>query len=418
MTRVSISPGETLSLGVVEVPGSKSHTIRALFVAATARGQSQLYGPLDADDTVAARTALRALGGTIVEQASSWSVMGTNGRFTPSPAAVDVGESGLTARFTLALAAVVNGRTVVTGRGRLPDRPMSGVLDAIRAQGAEVGRSYPWTVIGRGWIPGGDVEVSAEESSQMVSAVLMTAPLARSETRLHRKGGDRSLGYLDISLDVMRHFGATVEVAESSFVVSPGGYESTTYEIPPDASTAVYPLVAAAVTGEQVTVPGRFGDQPDLRVLTALEQMGCQVDLTDAGIKLRGPEELAGISIDMADAPDSSIALAVACALADGPSRIEGLGSLRLKESDRLAALASELTRFGCRVDEGPTWLTIYPARPRPATFSSHNDHRIAMSLALLGLVQEGIGIEHPDAVNKTWPGFWNWVQSTGASVV
>ncbi|MDH3463780.1 MAG: 3-phosphoshikimate 1-carboxyvinyltransferase, partial [Acidimicrobiia bacterium] len=262
-----------------------------------------------------------------------------------------------------------------------------------------------------------DLEVSAQESSQMVSAVLLTAPLAQSETRLHRRGGDGSLGYLDISLDVMRHFGAPVEVAEFGFVVAPGGYESSAYEIPPDASTAVYPLVAAAVTGEQVTVPGRFGDQPDLRILAALEQMGCEVGLTDTAITLRGPEKLAGISTDMADAPDASIALAVACALADGPSRIEGLGSLRLKESDRLAALASELTRFGSRVDEGPTWLTINPARPRPATFSSHNDHRIAMSLALLGLVEEGIGIEHPDAVNKTWPGFWNWLQSTGASV-
>lgn len=416
--RLSLTPGGSIDFGSAVVPGSKSHTIRALFAALAADGSSTLLGPLDSADTRAARAVIEKLGGRCEESPGVWAIAGTGGDFVEPEGPLSVGESGLTARHLVAFAALVPGRTVITAGGRLPVRPMRGVLDAVRGQGATSKPGYPWVIDGAGNIPGGAIQVDGSKSSQMVSAILMTAPLADFPTLLEPLGVASSGGYLTITVDVMRAFGGEVSVKEDgTFEIDNGGYRATTYSVPPDASAAVYPFVGAALTGHEVTVPGEIAGQPDSRVLDVLEQMGCRVTRTTAGTHVEGPEQLVGVDADLSHCPDGALGLAVAAVVASSPSRLGGLRSLRLKESDRLAALETELVRFGAVVTTGPDWIAIKPGKPRPTTFNTHNDHRIAMSLGLLGLLHDGIEIIDAHVVEKTWPEYWNWIASVGCLV-
>ncbi len=404
-------------MGTVQVPGSKSHTIRSLFISAAARGESTLTGALDSEDSEAAIRVLRLLGTEIEFTDGSWQVSGTDGRFQPPSGTLDVGESGLTARHLIATSALVPGLCEIVGRGRLPERPVRSVIDAVAAQGAEVSSDYPWKIIGRGWIPGGAIEIDASESSQMLSAILATAPLAQTETTVLPRELEGSTGYVAMTIRVMTHFGATVHMDGPRYVIAPTGYVAASYVVPPDASSAVYPLVAAAITGSAVTVSGNFTGQPDHHVVEALAAMGCDVTVASTFTRLQGPPNLTGLDVDMSKSPDAAVAVAVACAVAEGKSRISGLRSLRLKESDRLGALETELTKFGAVVETDADSITIIPGVARPGSFETHNDHRIAMSLALLGLIHESIEINDPHVVNKTWPEFWEWLENSGASV-
>lgn len=415
--RLLLSPGERIDLGSSVVPGSKSHTIRALFASLAADGSSTLLGPLDSADTVAAREAVHALGSQVDVNGGIWAIEGTGGKLAEPLAPLSAGESGLTARHLVAFAALVRGRTVITADGRLPLRPMTGVLDAVERQGAATSHTYPWVIDGRGAVPGGPIEVDGTKSSQMVSAILMTAPLADNPTILSplMKG---SHGYLQITTDVMGLFHAEVEEGvDGKFRVGIGGYQGTTYSVPPDASAAVYPFAAAAMTGGEVTVPGDLSGQPDANILEFLEQVGCRVSRSASGTHLEGPDSLTGLDADLAACPDGAVALAVVCATAETPSRLQGLGSLRLKESDRLFALETELTRFGAKIATGEDWITITPGAARSARFETHNDHRVAMSLGLLGLRHEGIEIVDAGVVGKTWPRFWDWLAGAGCVV-
>lgn len=416
MREVSISPGR-VRFGTAAVPGSKSHTIRALFVGSLAQGESILSGALESEDTTAARRVLRQLGVEIGVEGGIWSIGGQAGAFKPSAEPLDVGESGLTARHLVAVAPLIEGRTTIVGRGRLPYRPMDGLLTAVISQGARVGQGYPWQISGLGWLPGGILDVAASESSQMISALLATAPLARSTTTVRPHGWEGSTGYVTMSIDVMERFGASVSAEDGCFVVEPSGYRAAPYTIPPDASAAVYPFTAAAITGTGVTVPGDISGHPDRVILDVLGHMGCEVTMTPTSTNLRGPGRLAAVEVDMSGAPDAAVAVAIAAAVAEGTSHISGLGSLRHKESDRLDALQQELTKFGAEVSVGAESITISSRSAAATTFDSHNDHRMAMSLALLGLVREGIKIRGADAVNKTWPGFWEWLARSGARV-
>lgn len=418
MKRLALSPGDRIELGSALVPGSKSHTIRALFAALAAEGTSTLLGPLDSADTRAARDVIQGLGGRVDVDGGVWVVAGTAGHLMEPESPLSVGESGLTARHLVAFAALVPGRTVITADGRLPVRPMKEVIDAVRRQGATAEPGYPWVIDGSGAIPGGSIEVDGSKSSQMVSAILMTAPLAESPTVLAARGLTGSHGYLAITTEVMGAFGGDVSIDDDgSFRIGTGGYRAATYSVPPDASAAVYPFTAAALTGGEVTVPGDISSQPDSKILEVLEQMGCRVTRTPVGTLVEGPNHLVGVDADLSRCPDGAVALAVACTAASSPSRLEGLGSLRLKESDRLVALETELTRFGATVSTGPDWMTITPGETRPIAFETHNDHRIAMSLGLLGLLHEGIEIVDADVVEKTWPDYWGWLAGVGCVV-
>lgn len=417
MTSLAITPPTTPFDNVSQPPGSKSHTIRALFVAAAAAGVSTLSGALDSDDTRHARNCLRLLGARILEDGDTWTVTGVAGRFTVPQGPLHAGESGLTARFLMGMAPHIPAHVEITGSGRLPERPMGVLLDNLAGRGVTVTHSHPWRIDAGGARRDGDMAVDASASSQMVSSLLLAAPLGGGPTTLEVEGMRSSAEYVDITVETMRAFGARVEETKSGYRVAPGGYTASSYTIPTDASAMVYPACAAAITGGRVEVVGNPGRHPDRRIFEVLKAMGCHVGNTESGIEVVGPDRLSPVEVDMSSAPDAAVGLAVVCARAVGPSRIAGLESLRLKESDRLEAIRSELSKYGTAVGIEGDSLVIEPATPVSARFDTHNDHRIAMALALLGLVEPGVIVENPGVVDKTWPDYWGWLSSTGAGV-
>lgn len=417
MKAFSITPPPEPPDGSATPPGSKSHTIRALFAAAAADGISTLVAPLDSEDTRHARACLRQLGVVIEEDDKAWKVTGTGGRFESPRNPLDAGESGLTARFLMGMAPFVPGEFEIRGRGRLPDRPMGAILANLERRGAIVGKGHPWTIDATNADRSGAFSIDGSVSTQMVSALLMAAPLPGGRTKIAVENPAVSAEYVEVTLDVVRAFGAMVEEVDSGFEVEPGGYKATIYKVPVDASSAVYPACAAAMTGGRIEVLGDPGMHPDRVIFDILAQMGCDVEVTAKGRVVSGPDRLDAVALDMSGAPDAAVAVAVACAVASGPSRIEGLASLRHKESDRLAALETELVKLGAVVETDRDSIRIVPVVPAGARFATHNDHRIAMSLALLGLVTWGVVIEDPHVVDKTWPGFWKWLESTGAGI-
>jgi 3-phosphoshikimate 1-carboxyvinyltransferase len=403
----------------VRPPGSKSETIRALAAAALARGRSHLYGPLSAADPVAMAAALHAFGVEVNTNSDPWSVVGTEGRLTAPKTPVDANESGLSARILIAMAGSAEGLTRIEGRGRLPQRPMQGIVDSLRLQGVEVsGDHIPLEVSGRGRLWGGRITVDCSESSQFATALMLVAPTMHEPCEVELAGLEGSAGYLDVTAAVMRRFGAAVEPTVTGYRIANDGYQAADIEIEPDASAAVYPMSIAAITGGRVVVEGlgSSSPQPDLRVAAILESMGCQVYWEPARVTVDASEAtLQGVDVDMAAAPDGALALAVACLFAEGPSRIRGLFSLRYKESDRLDAIATEIRRIGGDAEVEGDSLLIRPGPLSGAEIDAHGDHRIAMAMATAGTRVPGLAVSNPSVVNKTWPEFWDLLDTLGS---
>lgn len=401
----------------IRPPGSKSETVRALAVAALTDGRSHLYGALDADDPRAMADALGRLGVGVETGTDPWSVDGRGGRLMAPSEELDANESGLSARILLALAGSLDGVTRIVGRGRLPERPMRGIVEVLRSQGVEVsGDHLPIEVTGRGHLWGGRITVDCSESSQFATAVMLVAPTMHEPCTLEVQGLTGSADYLDGTVSIMRRFGATIQRTVTGYEIANDGYQPSDVVIEPDASAAVYPMAIAAITGGRVVIDG-LGErswQPDLRVGSVLAQMGCRVDWEDNRVTVdaRGVE-LRGVDVDMSDAPDGALALAVVSLFADGASRISGLGSLRHKESDRLAAIGEEITRIGGQVQVEDDALTLRGGgRLEGTVVEAHGDHRIAMAMATAGVAVAGVSVAQPQVVNKTWPGFWAFVDS------
>ena len=402
---------------IVRPPGSKSATNRALVLAALAGGGvSRLWGALEADDTVVMRRCLRALGVMIDDVDDPWLVLGSAGDLHTPEDVLDVGASGTTARFITAVAALTEGPIRIDGTARMRERPIGDLTDALTQLGAEVeteGGAPPVRMNG-GHLRGGHVRIDGRRSSQFVSALLMIAPMLEAPVTITVEGGLVSHRYVDTTIEMMRAFGAEVDSIGAGYQVAPTGYRKTHIDIESDASAAAYPLVAAAITGGSVTIQGipDTSTQPDLFLLEVLERMGCSISHTGSLIELSGPENgLRGIDVDMTNAPDASLALAVACIFADGPSRIRGLSTLRHKETDRLEALRTEITRIGSEATIDGDDLVIVPGAVVAARIETYDDHRMAMSFALAGLRSEGIEILDPGCVSKTWPSYFDMLE-------
>lgn len=404
---------------VIRPPGSKSQTIRALFMAALADGESSIAHPLDAEDTRAARDCLRSLGVDIDDSREPWTVVGSGGVLLPSPAPLNAGASGLTARALIAVSALVDGVTTVVGEDRLPERPMSGLIGALTDLGVEVvaaeGEKLPVTVSGVGALRGGEVDVPSRATTQFLTGLLLAAPRAVAPLRVDPVGMEGSAGYVDMTIRMMQQFGADVSRDQNAIRVAPSGYRGTEIDIEPDASAAVYPMVAAAITGGKASIeglgPGSL--QPDLDIARLLGEMGCVVSSTSSGTTVDAQGvTLAPVDADLSGSPDGALAVAVACLFASGESRLRGLGSLRHKESDRLQAVATEIRRLGAGAVVDGDELVISPSSLTGARVETYDDHRIAMSFALVGLRVPGVEIENPTVVRKTWPGFWDMLHS------
>ncbi|MEA1903182.1 MAG: 3-phosphoshikimate 1-carboxyvinyltransferase [Actinomycetota bacterium] len=402
---------------VVRPPGSKSATIRALAAGALASGRSHLYGALRAEDSDAMLRVVRGYGIDVDDSADPWAVDGRGGHLITPTGSLDLGESGLTARIAIVLAVFAEGPTEFTGRGRLNERPMQPLIDSLHEQGVDIRSEdghLPITVAGQGGLWGGRMRVDCSKSSQYATALLIAAPCATEQTSVRLEGLAGSSRYIDMTVDLMEAFGARVSPNITGFDAANDGYRPTDYVIEPDVSAAVYPMVAAAITGGKVLVEGlHFSTaQPDIKVAYCLAEMGCEIEDVESGLLVSGPEHgLRAIHVDMSDAPDGSLGLATACLFAEGESRIDGLHSLQYKESDRLRTITRELRALGGDVTVDGQNLVVRRSDPVGASVDSHGDHRIAMAAALVGLKVDGVVVTGADAVAKTWPEYWEMLE-------
>ncbi len=399
----------------VAVPGSKSLTNRALVAAGLARGTSTLSGVLDADDTRAMVDGLRTLGMEVDwRDATTCSVTGVGG--TPPVAAphLDVRLSGTTARFLAPVLALVPGPSVLDGAAPFRRRPMGPSIAALRALGCTVTEQgepghLPVTVTG-GPVAGGAVEVAGDASSQFLSGLLLAAPAFPAGLTIHLTTDLVSEPYVDMTAEVLARFGATLERPDGrTFVVAGSGYRAADLAIEPDASAASYLLAAAAITGGRVRVAGLTRDavQGDAGFADVLARMGAEVVVDDHGTEVHGTGVLRGIEVDLGPMSDTAQTLAAVAVFAEGPTRITGIGFIRAKETDRIAAVVTELRRLGVDAREEPDGLVIHPGTPGPGSVATYDDHRMAMSFALLGLRVPGIAIADPGCVAKTFPDYF-----------
>ena len=406
----------------ITVPGSKSLTNRALILAALAEGPSTLHGALFSDDTRVMLDSLQRLGFRVEadEAAETITVEGQGGRIPASQAELFVGNSGTSMRFLTALVALGNGAYRLDGTARMRERPQGELLAALESLGvtavSETNNGCPpLRIQSEGGLRGGVVPLRAEASSQFLTALLMVAPYAAGALTIEIVGALRPF-YVEITRRMMAQWGVRVEVEANARFHIPAGQRyrpQASYRIEPDASSASYFFAAAALTGGRVTVPG-FGPnalQGDVRFATeVLSAMGCTVTHDVDGLTVTGPPQgrLHGIDRDMSAISDTSLTLAALAPFADSPTTVRNIAHTRLQESDRIAAVCTELTRLGVRVEEHSDGFTIAPAdRIRPAAIETYDDHRIAMSFALIGLKVPGVVIRNPACVAKTFPDYW-----------
>ena len=405
----------------IVVPGSKSITNRALVAAALAPGRSELTGVLFADDTEAMLDSLDRLGvGLEIDRdVAAVVVHGTGGELPSGPIELDARLSGTTSRFLLPLLSLGTGPYRVDGAEPLRARPMGDVLDALVTLGAEImpgERPGHLPVYVRGSISSrAEVSLRADVSSQFASGLLLAAPCRPNGLTIRLEGPIVSQPYLDLTVAVMQSFGATVERPDrATYVVQPGGYRATTYAVEPDASAASYFFAAPLVAGGRVRVLGLHAgaQQGDIRFVDELARAGAVVRDTPAGIEVRAHGTAQGIDTDFTHISDTAQTLAAVAVFADGPTTIDGIGFIRRKETDRIAAVVTELRRCGIVAHERGDGLRIEPGAPQPATIETYDDHRMAMSFALLGLRAPDIRIADPGCVAKTFPTFWDVFES------
>jgi 3-phosphoshikimate 1-carboxyvinyltransferase len=393
----------------VSVPGSKSITNRALVLAALADEPGTIRRPLHARDTDLMVAGLRALGVKVRKN-------GTRG-WTVSPARlrggkpVDVGNAGTVMRFLPPVAALADGDVTFHGDERASQRPIGPVLDALRTLGVAItGDAVPCTVHGRGSVTGGEVVVDASTSSQFVSALLLVgARFDNGIVVVHDGPPVPSQPHIDMTVAMLRDAGVAVDISTPQrWAVAPGPIEGRELDVEPDLSNAAPFLAAAMVTGGTVVIPGwpKRTTQAGDAIRHLFAEMGGSCTLGSEGLTARGPEELLGIDVDLHDVGELAPVVAAVCALATSTSTLRGIAHLRLHETDRLAALAHELTALGANVEELDDGLRIDPAPLHGGTFRTYDDHRLATAAAVLGLVVPGIHIENVETTAKTMPEF------------
>jgi 3-phosphoshikimate 1-carboxyvinyltransferase len=391
----------------VRIPGSKSITHRYLIMAALAEGRSQLRNTLWCDDTRYTAKALESLGAQIIHSPEAAEVTGTGGKLDHASKPIFLDNAGTSMRLLTAVACLAQGDCVLTGSDRMHRRPIGELLAGVES--VQKDGCPPVHIHGKG-LKGGRTLVDASRSSQFVSAILLAAPYASNPVEIGVQGLV-SRPYVDVTLDGMSRFGAVAGWLDEATlrVEAPGHYRPGNYDVEGDCSSASYFWAAAAITGGKITTLNIVHNsrQGDLAFLELLSQMGCRVEWHDHGVTVLGGR-LRGIEVDMRDMPDMVPTLAVTAAFAEGTTAIRNVGHLRIKESDRLQAVAEGLQRLGVQVNEGRDSLTIMGGSPVGALIDPHDDHRIAMSFAIAGLVTRGVRIADETCVDKSFPEFWD----------
>ena len=399
---------------IISIPGSKSLTQRALVAAALAQDNSFISNALMAEDTLHLMEGLRALGAQIVSVSGGLFVTGIAGKIANSGKEIFLGNNGTALRFLTAVVCLGKGKYVLTGEKRLCERPVGTLVDALQKMGADISchKNCPPVVINAKGLSGGKIVLHDIESSQYVSALLLCAPYTKKGINLVLKGNIASAPYIDLTICVMKDFGAKItHKGKYEYTVDAGKiYQGRKYRVEGDASSASYFFLAAALLKKPIRVMGinRHSKQGDIRLLDILEELGCRVKSQEDWVEVEENNLAEGnFTFDLNDIPDMVPTLAVLAAFRKGRTTIKNVAHLRIKESNRLAALVTELSRMGIDARETPDGIVIQGGNPRPAKIETYNDHRIAMSFAIASLVVPGTEISDKKCVDKSFPEFW-----------
>lgn len=405
----------------VKVPGSKSITNRALLLAMLSDGESHLTGAQFSEDSSHFLQCLSDLSFDVASKPETGevSVHGLSGRLPVKKASLYVGSAGTAARFLSAVLGVSEGEFFLDASEQMKKRPMAPLLSALQSVGCDISFAekegyFPFTLHARGF-QNTDLTIDIDKSSQFLSALLIAAPLAKEDVKI-KVAGTHGMAYIEMTCRMMEQFGVLTEhPAPDTFLLKAGQtYRAQDYAIEPDVSAACYFYALAALSGCSVIVDGvpEHSLQGDTEFLSILEKMGCRVTRTNEGICLTGPAgRLHGLTVNMSSCSDQAITLAAIAPFADSPVTITGIGHIRGQESDRLSAIAENLTAMGIRCEERADSITIYPGVPRPAHIKTHDDHRLAMGFAVTGLFAEGIVIENPSCCKKTFAEFFECLE-------
>ncbi|TMD12833.1 MAG: 3-phosphoshikimate 1-carboxyvinyltransferase [Chloroflexi bacterium] len=401
----------------ISIPGSKSYTNRAVFIAALADGDTELEHALMSEDTQLAAGAVQRYGQVEVslDPAGERMAFHPTGASMVAPAdEIVMGNAGTPIRILTAYASLGRGTSRITGNSRMQERPIQDLIDGLQQLGVPArtvrGNGCPPVEVIGARLKGGTARIRGSVSSQFTTAILLSAPYAEDAVEIEITDDLTSKPYVDMTLQIMREFGVQTErEGYRRFRVGAGQrYRGQPYRIEPDASNMSYFLAAAAISGGRIRVPGigRRSVQGDLRFLQVLEQMGCSSRAEEDSVELLGGR-LRGIDVDMNWMPDLVPTLAAVAAFADGRTRITNIGNLRIKECDRIAAMEAELAKVGVRAESTKDTLTVHGGKPLGAQIETYNDHRIAMSFAIIGLFTPHMVIRNPGCVSKSCPTFW-----------
>jgi len=412
----------------VRVPGSKSLTNRALLIASLANGTTHLTNALFSDDSRYFAKALQTLGFDVQldEVNYEMTVTGLGGKIPATKAELFIGNAGTAARFLSAFLTLGNGEYILDGEPRMRERPIGDLVDSLTQLGAKIeamqnaeGRMQicPPVKITANGLPGGKTKIAGGISSQFLSALLMIAPYAKAPIEVELTTDLNSKPYVDMTIAIMQDFGVEIERRDySQFTIHPNSYSQIpNYPIESDASAASYFFAAPAICDGTVKVENisRKSVQGDIAFLDILTQMGCEVKEADNSITVHGPSSIVGVDVDMRDIPDTAQTLAAIAPFASSPTRIRGIASARVKETDRVSATCTELKRLGVQVEEHEDGMTIYPCQTfKPTTVQTYNDHRMAMAFSLIGLRFDGVTIENPSCVSKTFPNYFKVLET------
>lgn len=405
----------------IGVPGSKSLTNRALLISALANARTRLTNTLFSDDSQYFAKALQILGFNVQldEANAEMTVTGLGGKIPAQKAELFVGNSGTSARFLTAFLTLGYGEYILDGDARMRERPIRDLVSALTQLGAELEatKECPPVRISAHGLPGGKTKIAGHMSSQFLSALLLVAPYAKSPIEIELTTELNSKPYVDMTIAIMQDFGGEIErYGHERFTIRPSLYcPLSTYTIESDASAASYFFAAPAICGGTVRVENisRTSKQGDIAFLDVLGQMGCGITEGNNFIAVTGSGTLNGVDVDMRDIPDTAQTLAAIAPFAASPTRIRGIASARLKETDRIHATCTELARLGVNVQEHEDGMTIHPCeRFVPAPVQTYNDHRMAMGFSLIGLRVPGIAIENPSCVSKTFPHYFDVLET------
>src|SRR3989338_4763066 len=420
MKTTRIIPLEKPIDAAVSIPGSKSYTNRALLMAALVGKNVRIKNPLFSDDTKAMIDCLQTLGIKVAPKVDSLEVVGDITSVDDTSYDLNAHLSGTTIRFILALSSVVAGVKTIRGEGRLNERPIGDLVDALRQLGAKIEylekEGFPPLRISSSKLTPGNITMNGSVSSQFLSSILMIAPMI-GEVNIEVIGEQISKPYIDMTIDSMKQFGANVEIKNSSTYTVPAGqkYNINEYVVEGDASSASYFFAIAALTQSRVMLKNMNPKsvQADMGFLKILADMGNEVEYGDNEITIQG-RGIKPVDVNMQDCPDQVQTLASLSACVPGITHIAGVGSLRVKETERVAALERELAKMGIRSESTPDTMTIYGGYPKPAVIDTYWDHRMAMAFAVLGTKMKGMEIRNPQVVTKTFPDFWEKLNAIG----